>query len=138
MCLITNWKRPRTAKRDIIVYKRLERSKIDEEKLISIWWGTYYKIGEHYKVDMVANNEPYTVFDWDAMNAYPDWMVEPSIYTHVHAGYHSMMEKHRSLPDSEQEVMVRCVVPKGANYFKDNTGLIVSNEIIILNIIEDE
>lgn len=111
MCLETEWKNPRMAKSDIVVWKHLEK-----------WEGTFYttyynmeiELGKIYKSKLDQSDE------WGG----------------VEIGLHSFKLKKEAVEDGQEEdadVVVKCIIPKGAKYYKGTFGNFesyVSNSIM--------
>ena len=49
-----------------------------------------------------------------------------SEFTNVHEGFHSFLS-----PDRSDDINIKGIIPKGALYYTDATGLVVSNKIIL-------
>ena len=128
MCLITNWKSPRMAKKDIVVFKNFDCE--FEDGLLSPYQGHVYQRYELNITNMVADNKFSTYMGYAVLNAYPDCTEYNNPYTHVHEGFHAYTNLDYSRRYSTG-LTTKCIIPKGSLYYKDKTGLIVSNQIII-------
>ncbi len=118
MCLQTKWKKPKVAKRDIIVWKKFYNHDIYEHDLRSVCWSMLWTIGILYKTVMTTfGNE-------------------------VNQGFHSFISKKELMLDSlHYNVIAKCIIPKGSLYYKGMRSMfgkdicnIVSNQLKILPI----
>lgn len=120
MCLQTLWKKPRVAKRAITVYKVLHN------------WRSIYQIGFQYE-----RNKLYTTTLRTERDEIPEcfdknagsWAREQGYekLLSVSHGFHAMTNKERA--KRTHHTVYIAVIPKGAKYYEDGTGLIVSNKI---------
>ena len=109
MCLYTKWKKPKKAKRDIIVYKILDRY------CKSPYRGFAYNLGVKYDTDMKSFKGMFT----------------SGIYIDV--GFHAFTSKRALLKSSlKSGVAFKCIIPKGSSYYISYCKKeIVSDSIII-------
>ena len=128
MCLITNWKSPRMAKKDIVVFKNFDCE--FEDGLLSPYLGHVYQRYELNITNMVADNKFNTYMGYAVLNAYPYCTEYNNTYTHIHEGFHAFTNLDYS-SIYRLGLTTKCIIPKGSLYYKDKTGLIVSNQIII-------
>ena len=128
MCLITNWKSPRMAKKDIVVFKNFDCE--FEDGLLSPYRGHVYQRYELNITNMVADNKFCSYMGNAILDAYPDFASDNNPYTHVHEGFHAFTNLDYS-SIYRLGLTTKCIIPKGSLYYKDKTGLIVSNQIII-------
>lgn len=149
MCLITEQIEPRIAEEDVVVYKHMFR-KIQKKKFLGITIKTYvymmspfqfhvYELGVQPKINIVKGkffeacqfysnhdsihyNQKYNLRD----------LCTSELLISISEGYHSMMpdSPHAAL---EYENTYKCIIPKGSEYYVGGTGLVVSNQIIILD-----
>lgn len=129
MCLITTQKEPLIAKKAMTVYKALSYD------LLSPY--TYYQYIPHilYETEIKNSSEwsCYDNVDMDYLNekygkAWSAGQVKK--LKCIGAGFHSALTKER-LRGEVGEHLYECVIPSGSSYFLDETGLCVSNRIII-------
>ncbi len=133
MCLITNQKTYRIASEDIVTYKALYKNK----NVISSIYKTefVYELGKEMQTVMkkVLDRTPadHFVGDWISVNfdsVYNGKMIS------IGPGFHSATIKKRALYHTcgRNSHVFKCLIPKGARYYEDGTGLIVSNRIVIV------
>jgi hypothetical protein len=136
MCLITEKQSYKIAKRDIPVWKHLINGS-------SPLMGFKYEKDVLYKqpIQLVTEEDFYNRTEWEwvtpfdkvAMEHYcyhPDIMNPNLIYIEI--GFHSFYKRAIS-SQFDFEDIVDFIIPKGSRYYKDETGLIVSNRIILKN-----
>ena len=142
MCLITEQKKAKIAKKDIKVYKEVE---IYSNIISSMVQGFQYIIGKKYSTELTPKpvsglriGIDFKVQDEIVAMAYPQVFCAYGyrITTNdnikvISEGFHSFKTKARSYYNAI------CIIPKGSEYFEDKTGLIVSNQIIIKEIIKN-
>jgi hypothetical protein len=139
MCLITTQKKPSTAEEDIIVFKSLIKT---NDKTATIPFQKYnYELGTLYKTKIKGSNAWLASdrIDADWLNTHhPDWHYGTDELICLGEGYHATLTKQRAyiLLNFADSYLYQCTIPKGSKYYKDATGLIVSNQIIINQIIE--
>ena len=113
MCLYTRWKKPKKAKRNIIVYKILDKTRV------SPYRGFVYNLGVKYDTDM-------------------DFFINPfggGLYIDV--GFHAFTSKRALLKSALKKdfipgVAFKCIIPKGSSYYISSCKKeIVSDSIII-------
>lgn len=113
MCLYTKWKKPKKAKKDIIVYKILR------ENYISPYRGFSYNLGIKYDTDMDFFTDPY----------------DDGLYIDV--GFHAFTSKRALLKSNLKKyfstgIVFKCIIPKGSSYYiSSHKREIVSDSIII-------
>lgn len=133
MCLITDQKKPKIAEEDMTVYKILLKS-----------MGTYSTMFELFKYDLNVLYET-TIkkssdisclddIDEDALKkTFGQWKKNPKLIAYGQ-GYHSAYEAERlkSLANEFDGVIMECVIPKGSKYYDNISGLVVSNQLIVV------
>lgn len=108
MCLYTKWKKPKEAKKDIIVYKILNKTCVSPIR------DFVYNLGVKYNTDMKFYGGQYT----DGL--------------FVEAGFHAFTNKRALLRSSLPGVAFKCIIPKGSSYYiSAYKKEIVSDSIII-------
>ncbi len=132
MCLvIPKHQSPATAEQDMTVYKVLS---VHRE---AIMYSFYYKENEKYRTplttevigaaaDIVAVTSAKAQFG-------EDWQ-HGDRCMFIAGGFHSCLNLDRAigLADSyERGHVYRCTIPRGSYYYTDQTGLCVSNQIIV-------
>lgn len=138
MCLITRQKKAKIAKEDITCYK-LVNSTSSTKKVCADNYDFEYTLGKLYQTEMVVNNIPQCyaddlVAEYYKFKPYTMDRVTKNLI-HVHEGFHSAISIQR-FKDADyyicfNRICVECTIPKGSKYYKDGTGLLVSNKIII-------
>lgn len=138
MCLVIDRNTPlQKANYDIICYKVLH------ESLTSVNQSFQYEIGEKYKTDFSINTKGCPA-DHIAADKYPDYVVNDYVY--IQKGFHSYRNIRRMFDTGywprlvvnmkrstfTKLIVVRCIIPKGALYYEDETGLLCSNEIRVI------
>lgn len=139
MCLITDQKKALRAKEDIIVYKSFFQR---GNELLSPYRYFPYKRGrqETIKMRYVSNKMSYSWLffdneDTEAINKkYPSFWIDRPYMTPelicIDQGYHSCLTQDRMI-NSEGDIIIECIIPKGAWYRLGFTNLIVSTDLII-------
>lgn len=144
MCLMLRRdSKEKVLKEDLIVYKVLRKS---SAKLVSNHDHYYiYKLGElnegHIVREQYQNNFDQVFADSVAYRKYCD-AIRYERFDCYRIGFHSiesidrvMEGGHYDEDDAEIQALVKCTIPKGSTIARDETGLIVSNKIIIKEII---
>lgn len=132
MCLITDIKEKFIAQEDGIVYKHLEYNlqspvqgfKYEEEKL----YKSHIRKCNLDHADLADN----TCHEYINRYYSRDWRFLTQELIAFDKGFHS----YESLERAKMEhwlgcAIFKCTLPKGTEYYKDATGCIVSNQIII-------
>lgn len=139
MCLITKDKQKYIATEDMVVYKKLRS---DDSEIVSQHHFFNYNLNELYKTE-IAHSEDIRFYDRKATVAYNPKMFYNDIIDLVYKdielgnaicigqGFHFILVPDR--PDSSIHTLetYECIVPKGSEYYLDNSDLGVSNQIII-------
>lgn len=147
MCLVTNDLTRYVAEEDMTVYKTL--TEWDDGKLTSCYYGRFeYEIGKLYEAEIEESKEKCFYDDVDIRFFEELYQVdvvqvfEKGNLMIIGSGFHSAERKYRLEHvrnyDATASVIVRCTVPKGATYHRTPTGLIVSDKIIVNEIVEKE
>lgn len=139
MCLITIQNDPCIAQEDLIVYKSFLKN-TDENIFKTPFQFFTYEINKLYETEikLVKKTEFIGIeaFDNDSIDKSKlDFDVHKYINV-ISNGFHSLKYPDRIDTDSIGLFglkIVECIVPKGSFYYTDNSGLIVSNKIIITN-----
>ena len=111
MCLVTNWKKPRIAKRDIICYKELYND------LTSAFF--YFK----WPINEVCSQSLQT---WRSKTF--------ATYDNI-----TSVRYRKNIMDltvngaRDQCNIYKFKIPAGSEYFKDSTGLIVANQMMLIS-----
>ena len=129
MCLITEQKRVKILRKDLTVYKRFYDGGVLRPWSLSYRDKFVYTVGVVHKQPLCVNNIYGGHHDLLAQNAYHSARYEN--FTNVHDGFHSALKLKRLGVCQHYYIDYVCVIPKGSKVFKDKTGLIVSNQIIL-------
>lgn len=129
MCLITEQKRAKILKEDLVVYKML---RVSGDNIFAWMQAFQYEFGFLHKTKMAVDNIAQSAMDDDVVNAYDlDSFLDNSTHlTHVHLGFHFATSIKRF--SGYDESIFKCIVPKGSRVYFDKTGLGVSNQIKII------
>lgn len=132
MCLITAQKEAIILTEDLIVYKSFSSN------LWALYQYFQYEINKLYKTELTFNDGKYNPC-FDSMTArhleimYHSQWYSISLFNlgliAVVEGFHSAATEDRL--GGEYNIR-RCLIPAGSEVFYDETGLIVSNQIIVL------
>ena len=144
MCLITTTRKVKIAKRDIIVWKIMVEE--SDKVLYSPYQGFRYVKGRKYKAKITETKDYQwrcfddTDEDW-LLEHYPNWTDRAKIDSNYDGklmcfqkGFHSALNKKRltHINECNDYTTVKCIIPKGSEYYKDTTGCIVSNQIKVI------
>jgi hypothetical protein len=123
MCLATTQKNPKIAKKAITTYKFLE-------DLSSPYQSFDYELGKTYSTLMEESSDKST-YDDISTEALKEYRKTGKKIRYIGPGFHSVLKKARVKSCNEYRELYICTIPKGAKYYTDNTGLIVSDKIKI-------
>lgn len=133
MCLITLQKKPLEAEKDIIVYKEVDKQ-IEENIYESIYNDFIWELNKLYKTDLKKSKD-LTCYDNISMVYYISNHGNDEL-TSISEGFHSMNKSRciREMKNIKDKIIsfIECKIPKGSLYYKDGTGLCVSNQLIVL------
>jgi len=128
MCLLTTWEKPKIAKYDFEVYKKLHE--YNSTKATSIYQDFIYNLNELYKTEIKE-----TIYRSNADEIDCQWEIDnnhsatPEKIYWYGEGFHAATTKDRL--KTHDGNLYLCRIPKGSKYFLDPTGLIISDQIII-------
>ena len=156
MCLITKKKKVKIAKRDIKVWKLLR------DDLSSIYQeGFQHELGvlKSAKIGFVGNQYSWQPFTDDISQSlsetFPNWsnwgdskakrLLARENMICIDTGFHSFTKKNgvKEFKSSNETFLsylgcgfstIECVIPEGSEYFKDEFGLIVSNQLKLVKV----
>lgn len=127
MCLITKQLTETTAREDIVCYKVLMNQ---DNSLYAYYHNFKYEIGKLYRGSLVCSKTHST---------------SEGLYMNINEGFHSYSDIEYAKSNYREilkpAVIVKCVIPKGANFFEgeQNCGRgYASNQIIIKEIMKLE
>ena len=132
MCLQTTWTKPKIAEKDIICYKLL-RPGINENEYLAPFKHFKYISNRLYKTRMTKGDVELGAFDIRASSSKRKMLNKGYPLISIVKGFHSAMNKTRLRGNSQYGKIVKCIIPKGAKYYKGLTNLLVSDKIIITN-----
>lgn len=131
MCLIVErGTKELTAVQDFVVYKSVYADKVDAAKchapLFDFTYVRYVRYEQEIKAeDCVRSVSKYNYYDDIARMAYQFKDFPLSMYK---KGFHSCKDRDRLNPT--EGTIAEFIIPKGAKYVSDVTGLVVSDTII--------
>ena len=134
MCLLTYQKEPIILKEDKVVWKLMRQT---EEGVCSVFRKFIWNLGTLYKEEINIGNDT-ECFDYlqeDMYRKNPRTLKKGVIS--IDKGFHAFYDKdyaYRSLNCYYD--IYECIIPAGSEYYQDETGLCVSNQIIILEKID--
>ena len=138
MCLLTYQKEPIILKEDKVVWKVMKE---ETDGKILTWFNTfYYTLNTLYKQPINIGNTV-EAFDDPQYEMYID-RIDFTIYVlknnviSIDKGFHAFTDKvlaRKYAPiGSTYKFLYKCIIPAGSEYYEDETGLCVSNQIIIV------
>lgn len=119
MCLITNNLHKYIAEKDIVCYKIVN---LRDNKIISYWYDFIYELNKKYTIPVLQ-----PIFRKNG-----NIRIEKGFHSYRNlyiAKYYICYDMFNLLP----EIIVKCIVPKGSEYYI-NSKEMVSNQIIIVEI----
>lgn len=129
MCLVTQQQKPRITTEDMIVWKILTKS------LMSVFFDFTWERGELYRTEIVIL-DPSCSFEYYNGTAY-DYYEECDKVTliQIAQGFHAFTDEEvvdAEISGLNRRVKAKCLIPAGSEVFEDATGLIVSNQMMLL------
>lgn len=133
MCLVTRQTEPKVMENDLIVYKIVARDLMSGEAIVE--YQSYYhyylwKKGVLKETKMVTGSYQWCdceKFDSETHDAYPD---KSGKFTEVSEGFHAFKTKKRA--GYSGVFLKQFLIPKGSLYYEDESGMIVSNQMMML------
>lgn len=151
MCLITTQQEAFISAEDMTVYKALHHRM---KKVCAIHREFYYDIGKLYETEIKEVEKSYQRLAADEvdektlnrLDEYIGWgrgyvNRTPIHIRYIGQGFHSALRESRARQlgsDSYSNFIYRCTIPKGSEYFLNPSGLVVSNKLIINELIGEE
>jgi len=126
MCLVTTDATIRIAKTNMIVYK-IGAMSPKGKYFYSEMQEYRYTLGELNSCDISKPENDGLYYDVISSEYYEEMPNKQ----YISRGFHSARKKERFVHSYFFTDVVKCTIPKGSQYIKDKTGLIVSNQIII-------
>ena len=133
MCLQTTWTEPKVAEKDLIVYKELIRSGIPDV-YIAPYCPFKYELGKLYETEMQETDDDSSL-DEDSSHWKQRLQDNDDYYKSIGPGFHSATSKKRL--EATNWCLMECIIPAGSLYYADGTGLLTSDQIIIVKEIEE-
>ena len=129
MCLVVKkYAKKKTAVEDIVVYKALRISPFNNKELSSIYYGRFiYKFNTLYKTK-IEETFDIQFFDDISVDYYSKFDV--NTLRSYGSGFHSAISLERLRNTFYSKY--KCIIPKGSKYIVDRTGLVISDQIIII------
>lgn len=134
MCLITEQKVALIAENDIKCFKKVI---IIKDSITSVYYNFKWSYNKVFKTKLVVknikNDSKARYYDHVSQDYYTN-LFPSELLQCISEGFHSFLNI-RSVWKYEPlgTTIVQAIIPKGSEYFIDKTGLIVSNQLIILN-----
>ena len=137
MCLRTYQKEPEILEEDLIVYKQLEcinddlvspyqRNEIILDDPIYFKWTL--NVLYQTKIEQTMDKQ---FADWTSQKHYTNFWDDESLLSYG-PGFHSYNSKDRIKKLHGDFITFECLIPKGSEVYRDETGLLVSNQLIVL------
>lgn len=118
MCLSSYHKTPRIATSDIICYKVVYKA------------GLLNRLFR--KFDYIS---PIYIFKWKINELYYQKLGEPEFVEHgifaIGTGFHASFSENDVYRSSKNMVLVKCIIPKGTNYFSSNKYIVAEQMMIV-------
>lgn len=140
MCLITKQKKPIILEQDIIVYKKMMCIVVGYAS--SVYHAFEYKIGKLYTTT-ITNSQRGRYADATTSDFYEEYFIsiedseikfDEKVIVY-NEGFHFYTTKERANKSRNGELW-ECIIPAGSEVYYDETGLGVTNQIIINKLIE--
>ena len=144
MCLLTLATSPRITKEDITVYKLVEIVRHSELQSVNATMFPFtYEKDVLYQQQLVSSKKPSYFFDSkagvefgvnnlsDREGAYEEKVISLNI-NFIHDGFHSALNRERFAEPRRGEAIKEFKIPAGSQYYRDGSGLLVSNQIIYI------
>lgn len=143
MCLITEQKKPIKIRKDLTVYKKVL---YDGFRISSPIQDFMWELNKLYQTELkdsyMVRYYGEFVYDYylEGYQEYPGDLYtfcKNKGYRTIGKGFHSFnsFDTYKKF-EGEIDSCVKCTIPKGSLIFKDKTGLIVSNQIILKEVIK--
>ena len=131
MCLLTRQTEPIILKEDKVVWKLMFIN--EDGEVSSLFYYFKWVIGRLYKCNISIGDDVTSYDDKQGM-LYRDksYNLKPGVIS-IDKGFHSFnnLEYAQEIVDYG-EYIYECIIPAGSEYYEDETGLCVSNQIIIV------
>lgn len=152
MCLITKQAEPKIATNNIEIYKQVDRC-ANQEFVKSIYFDFLWELNRQYETAINKADVVFTDIEFfDGLSCHHYFsneilgggkhkqilaMKEMNLNM-FNRGFHSCNSLERCLKpcNSYKHSIVKGFIPKGAEYLEDETGLIVSNKLVLTEIVQ--
>ena len=131
MCLITK-EAPQTAEKDLIVYKVLRLN------MTSQYHTKTWELGVMYEeiIKESKSNACYDIEDELKTSLEYGWIYSSGEVKSYGQGFHFAFKEGRLHPQ-KGEIKVECTIPKGATYYRNPSGLGITNKIVINKVLNN-
>jgi len=133
MCLVTYQKEPIQLDKDLIVWKEVCVNP-DTNETESVFFKFFWEKGVLHETEL-NKTEDLDYYDDTVGNHYDILCREDNIRNarliRIGGGFHAFCSEER-IPDISYKTIKRFLIPKGSLVYYDETGLIVSNQMMLL------
>ena len=139
MCLVTKQRKAKIAKKDITCYKQLGYGLVSRYMKYRYYVGVVvtrplhveFNINDWFPLDQIVSNEYGEVKDGYRYSE-REKLIRTKRANEVSSGLHASLTTDR-LEENVEHGLYEFLIPAGSEYFTDKTGLIVSNQIMLVN-----
>jgi len=138
MCLLTYQKEPIILKEDKVVWKVMKEEIAGK---ILAWFNNFYYTLNKLCKQPINIGDTVQAFDDPQFEMYIDeidlktYILKENVIS-IDKGFHAFTDKvlaRKYAPiGSTNRFLYKCIIPAGSEYYEDETGLCVSNQIIIV------
>ena len=138
MCLLTYQKEPIILKEDKVVWKVMKEEIAGK---ILAWFNNFYYTLNKLCKQPINIGDTVEAFDDPQFEMYIDeidlktYILKENVIS-IDKGFHAFTDKvlaRKYAPiGSTNKFLYKCIIPAGSEYYEDETGLCVSNQIIIV------
>ena len=138
MCLLTYQKEPIILKEDKVVWKVMKEEIAGK---ILAWFNNFYYTLNKLCKQPINIGDTVEAFDDPQFEMYIDeidlktYILKENVIS-IDKGFHAFTDKvlaRKYAPiGSTNRFLYKCIIPAGSEYYEDETGLCVSNQIIIV------
>ena len=134
MCLLTYQKEPIILKEDKVVWKVMEEEIAGK---ILTWFNNFYYTLNKLCKQPINIGDTVQAFDDPQCEMYIDridletYILKENVIS-IDKGFHAFTDKVLARKYATYKFLYKCIIPAGSEYYEDETGLCVSNQIIIV------
>lgn len=138
MCLLTYQKEPIILKEDKVVWKVMKEEIAGK---ILTWFNNFYYTLNKLCKQPINIGDTVQAFDDPQYEMYIDeidhktYILKENVIS-IDKGFHAFTDKRLARKyapiGSTYKFLYKCIIPAGSEYYEDETGLCVSNQIIIV------